>query len=207
MSYSEAYRRFVQSLQIDYEKWREGTGYDLSALEQMEGDERFRAMVLVQGRGDWRDVEALHALGRLGVPPAAAQARRLMDEGKPQQRAWAMRLFRDAGQLTDAELESRLLRELRTTTTEGGMTWVFSLAEQLPTEAVRRRLLWGVLHRRDVATHYAALLAYLCGKAESDFDWNLRPLFLRVQAENPLERSEAIAELCRLVEMHPEDAA
>lgn len=118
-----------------------------------------------------------------------------------------MRLFRDSSELTDAEPESRLLRELRTTTIEGGMTRVFSLAEQLPTEAVRRRLLWGVLHRRDVATHYAALLAYLCGKAESDFDWNLRPLFLRVQAENPQERSEAIAELCWLVKLCLEDAA
>lgn len=206
MSYSAAYRRFADSMQIDYERWREGTGYDLDALKEMHPDEQFRAFALLRGRDDWRDVEALHALGRLGVAPAAEEARRLVDDGKPQQRAWALRLMHDAGDLPRDEVEARLLRELRTTTIEGGMVWTLSLAEELRTDAVKRRLLWGVLNRRDVATHFSAMLAYLCGQAKSDFDWDLRPLFLRMQVEDEAERQAAITELCALVNMRPEDA-
>lgn len=71
MSYSEAYRRFVQRLQIDYETWREGTGYDLSALEQMEVDERFRTMVLVQGRGGGAPVDGRRQAAAAGMGDAA----------------------------------------------------------------------------------------------------------------------------------------
>ena len=57
--------------------------------------------------------------------------------------------------------------------------------------------LWRGLTTRqgDVAAHYAAMLAFIYGKADSSFDWSLRPLFLKFNTESEAERHAALAEL------------
>ena len=67
---SEAWTRFVASLEMDMDKWRDGTGYDLAALTEMNDIERgaIREMIAARlgnlNRGaDWRDLEAAEALG------------------------------------------------------------------------------------------------------------------------------------------------
>ena len=39
---SAAYERFMASTNIDYDRWREGEGYDLDALRTLDPDEQFR---------------------------------------------------------------------------------------------------------------------------------------------------------------------
>jgi hypothetical protein len=51
--------------------------------------------------------------------------------------------------------------------------------------------------------HAAARLAFLYGKATSDFDWDLRPLFLRFGTPDKAERAAATAELGRLCGVDP----
>jgi hypothetical protein len=47
--------------------------------------------------------------------------------------------------------------------------------------------------------HYIAMLAFLYGKAESTFDWSLRPLFLKFNTPSETERQAALVELRALV--------
>lgn len=205
---STAYDRFVASMAINYDRWREGDGYDLAALEEMPAADRQRVAALLTGRTDWRDAEALERLSELGNASAGAAVQNLIDDERSpiEQRLIAMERLRDSGRLDDAELERRLLPALKSVGHFEGLTPALRLVEQIPTERIKRRLLWGVIHHPHAGVHYAAMLAYLCGKAESDFDWNLRPLFLATTAADPTERQRAIDELCRLVGMSADDA-
>jgi hypothetical protein len=45
---------------------------------------------------------------------------------------------------------------------------------------------------------------FLHGKAESSFDWNHRPLFLRFNTEIRAEREIAFRELCEKIGVEPE---
>ena len=67
---SEAWARFVSSLEMDQDAWRDGTGYDLAALQAMNDIERgaIREMITTRlgnlnHKADWRDLEAAGALG------------------------------------------------------------------------------------------------------------------------------------------------
>src|SRR5262245_55779768 len=69
--------RFRQSMRIDYEKWHDGIGYDMSLLEIASPAERkvIEVMLLVRGANDWRDVEAL---ARLNTPAARRTLKQAM---------------------------------------------------------------------------------------------------------------------------------
>jgi hypothetical protein len=61
--------------------------------------------------------------------------------------------------------------------------------------------LWRGIESRqgDVAMHYAGMLAFLHGKADSSFDWSLRPLLLEFKTENAAARRTAVQKLRTLV--------
>jgi hypothetical protein len=73
---------------------------------------------------------------------------------------------------------------LKLRTIEGGSTRALLMAEQYPTERVKRALLRASRRKNEIAMHCAALLCYLCGKAKAPFDWDLRPRFLRLAPDN-----------------------
>ena len=55
--------RFRKSMTIDYEKWHDGIGYDLNALNEATPEERDMITNMLISRDlDWRDVEALASL-------------------------------------------------------------------------------------------------------------------------------------------------
>ena len=57
--------RFERSMVMDYEKWHDGIGYDLATLKTATPEERraIETLLIRHGVKDWRDVEALAALG------------------------------------------------------------------------------------------------------------------------------------------------
>src|SRR5258706_8921353 len=71
---SLAYTRFAKSMVIGFDQWHGGVGCDVDALSEMTAAERAAIEGQLVGRlsegGDWRDVEALLALGT----PAAMDA-------------------------------------------------------------------------------------------------------------------------------------
>jgi len=52
-------------MQIDYNQWHDGVGYDIDIIHSANAAERAEIEALLARRGakDWRDVEALAALG------------------------------------------------------------------------------------------------------------------------------------------------
>lgn len=56
-----AKRRFLDSMEMDYEKWHDGTGYDLTALGEMTQVDRDNITeILISNQSEpWRNFEAL----------------------------------------------------------------------------------------------------------------------------------------------------
>jgi hypothetical protein len=122
---SPAYTTFLDSMKIGYEQWHDGMGYDLDALRQIDGDEREAVeSILIEhlnSPGDWRDVEALHALG---TPRAAEAISAARSHPLAEVRTHAARL---AGNQSD--LEAAITSGLAS---DSGWFQVLDLAEQCP---------------------------------------------------------------------------
>ena len=188
-------RRFAQSLVIDYEKWHDGIGYDLDALAAMDRDQHtaVEGMLLARGVGDWRDVEALAWLDTTACRMAL---RRALEEGGAEIR---LAVARHAPDLVAPEVRAAsLVSALATVTAFGGLTQALDEATDFHPPEVMAALWRGVSEREgQVAVHYAALLAYLHGKAEAPFDFAQRPFFLSFNTEDRGERAAAVAALRR----------
>jgi len=77
---SEAFSRFVSSLELDYDRWHDGEGYDLEALGNIEQCERGDAAhLLAQRKPTWREIEALAAID---IPPAFMAIERALRDSR-----------------------------------------------------------------------------------------------------------------------------
>ncbi len=209
MTRSAAFQRFTASTNIDYEKWHDGVGYDLEALRALTGSERGEAerWLLDRAARDWRDIEGLLALGSAVARAAVVEQLR---HGTTEQRLWSAHYLTDdlRAAATDpafeADREEAVIDGLRSALIYGGLTQALDLAVEVRTPAMVAAL-WRATQRDEgeAAVHAAARLAYLYGKAASDFDWDLRPLFLRFGGRDPTERAAATAELGRLCGVDP----
>ncbi|MBL0869401.1 MAG: hypothetical protein IBJ18_02360 [Phycisphaerales bacterium] len=85
MSMPSAFERFRDSMTIGLDAWRDGTGYDLAALREMNAEELKSVRAILQGRNDWRDAEALAAIAFIEQQRAAvdgsASPREVNDDG------------------------------------------------------------------------------------------------------------------------------
>jgi len=186
--------RFRNSLFIDYEKWHDGVGYDLEALRELTPAERMTAESRLDATHDWRDVEALAVLAELGSPSAEQALRNALRSGSHEIR---LAVLQHAPHLADDDARAAVLvQALETATPFDGFTTTLEQVEKFHPPAVVDALWRGLTSRQgDVATHYAAMLAFIHGKADSTFDWSMRPLFLKFNTEKTAERNAAIAEL------------
>jgi hypothetical protein len=199
--HSDAYRRFIRSMNIGYDEWRDGTPYDLDALELMTDDERAEAeaMLVARPNRQWRD---LQALVRLGTPAAMDAARHDRAHGDENTRLCAARLLREAGEADD--LSAEIVSALEQDDTFGGLDQALDLAADHPTPAVVAALQRGAREAADDrGVHFAALLYYIRGKADEPFDWSRRPFFLRFRPEDPEDRARAYARMCAELGLEP----
>ncbi|MCX6614383.1 MAG: hypothetical protein NTW74_26530 [Acidobacteria bacterium] len=170
--------RFKESMAIDYAKWREGEGYDLEVLKEMAQVELQEVESLLIERlrrdGDWRDVEALVALDTETARAAVLAARK---HQITRVRNYAVRL----GPVTEADV----VRAIESAKSMDGLDASLRMAENCNTAVVRRALL-DMARSGDstVRVHMVAMLYFLMGKAESAFDWQLRPYFLEFGVED-----------------------
>ncbi|HLJ50041.1 MAG TPA: hypothetical protein VKU01_28700 [Bryobacteraceae bacterium] len=182
-------QRFLDSMKIGYEQWHDGIGYDLDALRAMTPEERSQVeTVLIRnlaGTGDWRDVEALAALD---TPGATAVLKTAAKHRNAEVRNRALSILADEGPQTGLQLEDDIVRAVE----QGAL----DLAEKHPTPRVKRALLdCARLAPATTRVHAAAMLMYLCGKADEPFDWNHRPFFLRFATEDNQQLRAAWMEL------------
>ena len=194
---ASALGRFERSTVIDYTKWHDGAGYDIDALKAATAEERIamEALLLEKGVRDWRDVEALAALG---TPRAMERLARAADDRNTEIR---LAVFRYAENLiSQAEHTKALVRALQTETIHTHLSQALDWAEVFHPAKVVDALFEGVLKRDgETACHFAALLMYLHGEAKSAFDWDLRPFFLRFLTEDRGERTALFRELCEKI--------
>ena len=176
----EAYQRFLDSMVMNFDMWHDGYGYDLELLEQLGDEERSSVEALLirnlSEAGDWRDVEALVALGTPSARKAVEEARH---HRKAKVRNYAIRvLLHDPDPELEAELEELVIQAVA----QG----YYDMAEHLPTQRVKQALLdFAREGERTTRGLAAAMLLYLCGQAPEPYDWSQRPFFLRFAEGGP----------------------
>lgn len=186
---SEAYQTFLDSMNIGFDQWHDGTGYDLDALSQLTAPERASIEQLLTGKlannGDWRDLEALAALGTPSAQQAIHQARR---HHQPELRQYALQVSLE--NLDPATLKKADRLELEQQVIQAVKAGKYELSEGLPTLPVKQALLDALLHMDPVTrVNAAAFLMYLCGLTTEPFDWSLRPFFLRFAEATEVEQA------------------
>jgi hypothetical protein len=189
--------RFERSLQINYEKWHDGIGYDLDAIREASPEERasIEALLLQRGVRDWRDVEALAVLKS---PRARESLRSAMTSHDHQV---ALAVARHAPDLLDEAARAALIvRALEQATIYGGLSQALNQAEEFHPAPVIEALLHGAVRRDgEVAVHFAAILMFLHGHAETAFDMDQRSFFLTFNTQDPTARAAAFRQLCRKI--------
>lgn len=180
---------------IDYEKWHDGVGYDISAIDGMTADELASATRVLLGRQPptWRDLEAL---SRIDSPVARKAIADALKHPSAEVRVAAARYAQDADNDREAALKNALERcDIYT-----GLTQALDQVEHFHPPGVIDALLRLILAREGpVAVHFAAMLFFLFGKAKSSFDWDHRPFFLKFDTEDRTERVALFKDLCKTI--------
>jgi hypothetical protein len=193
---SDALDRFAKSMNIGYDEWHDGIGYDLLALDELTEAEKPLAVGLLIPRAaqDWRDLEALD---RLGTAEAIEAILGVRSHGNPQIR---LRAHENGPEPTEAEWEKAILGSLESAERYGGLTQVLDCAVSHPSEAVVAKL-WTKVRDPEsgVAYHCAAALCCIGGVTDSMYDDSRRKLFLRLVEPESADRAQAVQELEKLL--------
>ena len=197
----DAVRRFEQSMIMDFDSWHDGTGYDLDALASATPAEREQITELLLARDvtDWRDVEALGALG------TAEAERRLKAAFRRGSLGLRLAVLRHAPHVVTARQRTTVLVEgIERATIGDGLTPTLLDVEEFHPPAIVTALLKGTLERRgDVAVNLAGMVAFVHGATTEAFDWDQRPLFLRFDTDDGAQRIAAFRDLCTLCGIDP----
>ncbi len=176
---TEALNRFRSSMMLDHDKWRDGTPYDLDALDAMSpaGRAQIAAEIISRSSLDWRDVDALR---QIGTPEALARIDRAAKSQSDHGGAAALQAVADSG--WSEELEKQFLATLdEAPLMETSLDRLFAVAEAHPTPDVQAKL-WQLATESPNGVRYAfgAFLLYLHGHADEWYglDGDVRPHLL-----------------------------
>lgn len=201
----EVVARFQESMEMNFDRWHDGTGADLELLKKaspaaLAAVEDFLSSRRVQ---DWRDVEALAAL-------SSARAKSLLraafaggvDRVRLAVLSYAPEL------VSESERAAFLVRILDDGAIETMLPQALLVIEDFHPPEVIRAMLRGLM-RRDggTACHLAAMLCFLHGRAAEPFDWKLRPHFLQFITMDMAERATAVRWLCETLGLEITDRA
>lgn len=189
--------RFRQSMEVNYERWHDGVGYDLDLLKSATPEERaqIEQLLLSGGVNDWRDVEALTALD---TPRARAEILAAIHHPNAEVRAAVTRCASEL--IPDRSRVAALVRLLREAQFYGGLSQALDEVEAFHPPEIVETLLQGALEREgEAAVHFAAMLTFVHGQATEPFDMSQRPFFLRFNTEDRGEREAAFRELCAII--------
>lgn len=193
--------RFEASMVMDFEKWHDGIGYDMDAIAAATPAEltAITKIVLRHGVDDWRDVEALAAIGTEAATSALTEA---LEEGSLEVRLAVLRQAPDMAH--ERQRTAVLVDAVQHADIGGGLTPMLAEIEDFHPPAIVDALLRGCLDRAgEVAVHLAAMVAFVHGATKEPFDWAQRPLFLRFNTPDGKERRAALVDLCTLVGVDP----
>jgi hypothetical protein len=194
---TEAFRRFKASMVLDYGKWRDGEPYDIPALAHITDAERDELTDEICGRAgslDWRDVEALRALGTEKALKRIGKAARHETGGGG---AEALITEIESKGWND-EAEKHLIHMLENMQSmESSSDRLFGLCEEHPTPAVMKQLMRNARIQSDPTMRYSAgaFLLYLAGHVDSHyvFDTENRPHLLDLNSDDYKTYKAAVA--------------
>ena len=195
-------QRFEASMQIGFEEWHDGIGYDVAAIKLASKAELDAIeQILINHRPrDWRDIEAL---AEINTKCARETIKEAINNPNPIIRVAVTRFAPDL--ITDNERSQSIIYALQKTEIFSGFSNVLDEVEKYHPKEVKEALIKGLLNRKgDVAVHFAAMLLYLFGETKEPFDWKQRPFFLRFNTEDRKERVEVFRELCQKLKINPE---
>ena len=192
-------------MRITADQWRDGIGFDLDSLAALSASEKDSLTPLLANRlaehGDWRDMEALAAIG---TPAAKSAIRQALNSSNLETQLHAAKQLSEIGEPVD--LEGIIIAALRGTGLSSGLSQALDFAEQHPSPRLQQALLHLALNgTEDQRIHSAALALYHGGKADEAFDWNHRPFFLRFGDDDRRVQIEAYRELCARLGLAPRD--
>jgi hypothetical protein len=191
------YQGFLKSMRIDFDKWHDGIGYDLEALDEMSPEERVSIESIIVSRSpwDWRDMEAL---AKLDTPRSRECLRMASKAGDREVRLAVVQFGTDV--LTEGEITAILVEALDNADLSTGLSQALDLVEDYHQKEVEDALIVGVISRKgDVAYHFASMLLFIHGKIESPYDPSMRPFLLRFNTDDEVERSSAYVELIDII--------
>jgi len=195
-------QRFEKSMEIDYEKWHDGIGYDIDAIRLASPTEReaIEQMLTHHSPRDWRDIEAL---AEINTKSSRETIKNAIKDPNPDVRVAVTRFAPNL--VTDSERSHSIIEALEHAEVFYGLSQVLDDVEKYHPSEVKEALLKGLLSREgDVAVLFAGMLFYIYGKAKEPFDWSQRPFFLQFNTENRQERVQTFRELCRQLNINPE---
>jgi hypothetical protein len=193
---SAAYTRFKQSMVLDYDRWKEGTPYDIAALEEITPEERDLVTdeICEQSSLDWRDVEALRALGNDKAIQRIGKAAEKQTDGA------GIEAFMDdiAAQGWTEAIEARFIDKLeRAASMTGALDRLYEIAEQHKTPAVMKQLMRNARISGDPTVRYSmgGFLLELTGHTDTryTFDPNIRPHLLDLNSDDYKTYKAAVA--------------
>jgi hypothetical protein len=191
---STAFQRFINSMEIDFEKWHDGIGYDIEALKTTSPQELniIERLLITHNPRDWRDIEAL---AQINTKTARKAIKKEIKNPNPAIRTAVTRYAPEL--VTDNERIKSVVDGLKNAELFGGLSQVLDEVETFYPQEVKEALICGLLKRKgDVAVLFAAMLFYIYGKAKEPFDMEQRPFFLRFNTEDKVERVNVFRELC-----------
>jgi hypothetical protein len=188
------FQRFKKSMEMNYEKWHDGIGYDLETLKMASQQElnAIEQLLINHSPRDWRDIEAL---AQINTEAARETVKKAIKDPNPDVRVAVSRYAPDL--ITDNEHVKSVVDGLQNAELFGGLSQVLDEVESYHPEEVKEALIAGLLNRKgDVAVLFAAMLFYIYGKAKTPFDMAQRPFFLQFNTEDKAERVKVFRELC-----------
>ena len=198
---SDLLQRFDDSTQMNYDRWKEGTGYDLQALASMSPASQRATEARLTPPSSWRDVEALAALDT----PTARQTLQLAVRDEPIDVRLAVLSYASA-LIDDATRTDTILLALTQVGPFAGRTETLDLVMEFHPPIIVQALFVGLLQASgEMAYHYAAALAAIHGVVDSRHDWSLRPLYLAFNTDDAVARRDAFLTLCSTIGVNGAD--
>lgn len=193
--------RFKESMKMNYDKWHDGIGYDIEALNEADEKERETIEDILKANNprNWRDIEALAILGTPGAQTTLLNSINNDHEIN-------MAVIRYAPWLVDDKLKTGLIvKSLRSAVFYYGLRQTLHIIEDFHPPEVIDELFYGILKREDgVAVHFAAMLFYVFGEAETSFDDDKRDFFLKFNVSSYSDRLRYFKTLCEKIKVNPD---
>lgn len=138
-------QRFKKSMEIDYEKWNDGIGYDIDAIKLASETERktIEQLLIIHNPRDWRDIEAL---AEINTESAQETIKKSMKDPNADVRTAVTRYAPNL--VTNSERTQSIIKAVENAEIFGGLSKVLDDIEEYHPREIKEALIKGLLSRK-----------------------------------------------------------